>query len=97
MLSASWLNAFKRFPIERRRVRRKKSKRTRRGSRAAVSAMLSVELLEHRNLLSTIGGLKWNDLDANGVRDPGEPGLSGMTIFVDLDHNGSLSDRKSVV
>ena len=27
-----------------------------------------------------IGGIKFEDLNANGVRDPGEPGLSGFTI-----------------
>ncbi|HEU5249497.1 MAG TPA: SdrD B-like domain-containing protein, partial [Thermoanaerobaculia bacterium] len=29
---------------------------------------------------SAIGGIKFEDLNANGARDPGEPGLSGFTI-----------------
>jgi SdrD B-like domain len=29
---------------------------------------------------NAIGGIKFEDLNANGVRDPGEPGLSGFTI-----------------
>ncbi|RMG54839.1 MAG: hypothetical protein D6723_04090, partial [Acidobacteria bacterium] len=29
---------------------------------------------------NTICGTKWNDLDGDGVRDPGEPGLQGWTI-----------------
>lgn len=28
----------------------------------------------------TIGDLVWNDLNGNGVQDPGEPGLGGVTI-----------------
>lgn len=41
----------------------------------------------------TITGVKWNDLDNDGIRDTTpslEPGLSGWTIFVDLDDDGEL-------
>jgi uncharacterized surface anchored protein len=34
----------------------------------------------NEQLLGNISGTKWNDLNGNGVRDPGEPGLSGWTI-----------------
>ncbi|HUT09033.1 MAG TPA: beta-propeller fold lactonase family protein, partial [Thermoguttaceae bacterium] len=37
-----------------------------------------------------IHGMKWYDFDADGVKDPGEAGLDGWTIYVDLDDNGSL-------
>jgi len=30
--------------------------------------------------LGSIGGIKFNDLDGDGVKDPGEPGLPGWTI-----------------
>lgn len=33
-------------------------------------------------LLGSISGYKWNDLDGDGVRDPGEPGLEGWTIIL---------------
>lgn len=33
-------------------------------------------------------GMKFHDLNANGVRDDGEPGLSGWTIYVDYNGNG---------
>lgn len=33
-------------------------------------------------LANAIGGIKFEDLNANGVRDPGEPGLSGVTIVL---------------
>lgn len=38
----------------------------------------------------TISGAKFNDLNANGIRDTGEAGLSGWTIFLDTDNNGVL-------
>lgn len=39
-------------------------------------------LFGNRPLTATIGGVKFNDLNGNGVRDAGEPGLSGVTIRV---------------
>ena len=41
-----------------------------------------------------VHGTKWNDLNANGRRDPGEPGLSGVTVFSDLNNNGRLDDNE---
>ena len=40
--------------------------------------------LEFGNKLipNAIGGVKFEDLNANGARDPGEPGLSGVTILL---------------
>jgi len=38
----------------------------------------------------TISGAKFNDLNANGVRDAGEPGLANWTIFLDTNNNGIL-------
>ncbi len=37
-----------------------------------------------------IRGVKFQDLNENGVHDTGEPGLSGWTIFLDLDGDGML-------
>jgi hypothetical protein len=39
-----------------------------------------------------ISGTKYNDLNGDGVRDPGEPGLAGWTIYLDLHHDGMLHD-----
>ncbi|NET44443.1 Ig-like domain-containing protein, partial [Okeania sp. SIO2B3] len=36
----------------------------------------------------TIGGTKFNDINANGAFDPGEPGIQGVTIYLDLDNDG---------
>lgn len=30
-------------------------------------------------------GFKWNDLNGNGIRDTGEPGIEGVYIYIDLD------------
>jgi subtilase family serine protease len=39
---------------------------------------------------ASIGGIKFEDVDGDGVRDEGEVGLAGWTIFLDADGNGSL-------
>jgi uncharacterized repeat protein (TIGR01451 family) len=38
----------------------------------------------------TISGTKFHDLNANGVKDAGEPGLQGWTMYVDKNGNGQL-------
>jgi subtilisin-like proprotein convertase family protein len=35
----------------------------------------------------TIEGQKWNDLNGDGIKDPGEPGLEGWTIYFDSNNN----------
>jgi len=35
-------------------------------------------------------GMKFHDLDADGVKDDGEPGLEGWTIYVDYNDDGEL-------
>ncbi|HKP88982.1 MAG TPA: SdrD B-like domain-containing protein [Thermoleophilaceae bacterium] len=37
-----------------------------------------------------VSGVKFEDVNANGVRDGGEPGLPGWTVYVDLNGNSSL-------
>ena len=37
-----------------------------------------------------VSGFKFNDLDADGVRDANEPGINNVTVWVDSDNNGSL-------
>ena len=39
---------------------------------------------------SEIHGTKWNDLDGDGVRDAGEPGLPGWEMYLDHNANGTL-------
>lgn len=39
---------------------------------------------------STISGVVWQDLNADGIRDGDEPFLSGRSVRLDLDNNGSI-------
>ena len=43
-------------------------------------------------LAGRIEGIKWNDLNQNGIREEGEPGLAGRTIYLDADNNGTLDE-----
>lgn len=40
--------------------------------------------------LGTISGVKFNDLDGDGIRQSGEPGLEDWTIFLDANDDGAL-------
>src|SRR5207244_8546823 len=44
-----------------------------------------------------VSGTKFNDLNGNGVRDAGEPGLSGVTITPTARGDGEASATLSVV
>jgi type VI secretion system secreted protein VgrG len=39
----------------------------------------------------TVSGMKFNDLNGNGVQDSGEPGLPGWTVYVDYAGDGAFS------
>lgn len=43
----------------------------------------------------TISGWKFNDLDGDGLRDPGEPGLENWEIFLDSDADGTLDQGEA--
>ncbi|MBD2313244.1 DUF4347 domain-containing protein [Desertifilum sp. FACHB-1129] len=43
-----------------------------------------------------ISGIKWDDRNNNQRRDPGEPGLAGVTIFLDLNDDGILDEGERV-
>jgi SdrD B-like domain/Prealbumin-like fold domain len=47
-------------------------------------------------LPNAIGGLKFEDLNANGARDPGEPALAGVTIRLNLAAAGNPFERTAV-
>ncbi|MEZ6062946.1 MAG: SdrD B-like domain-containing protein [Planctomycetaceae bacterium] len=41
---------------------------------------------------SEIHGIKFEDINGNGVRDAGEPGVEGVTIFIDLDRDNVFDE-----
>lgn len=47
-------------------------------------------------LTGTISGLKFNDVNGNGVRDAGEPGLAGVTIVITPDNPGPTPVQPAV-
>ena len=61
----------------------------------------AIENIDFGNVLSSPGaieGVKWNDLDKDGVRDNNEPGLEGWTIYLDANNNGEFdSGEQSTV
>ncbi len=38
-----------------------------------------------------IHGRKWNDLNGDGVMDPGEPGIQGVVIYVDVNNDNKIA------
>src|SRR5262249_44126507 len=62
--------------------------------RPSARARLLVEVLENRNLPSSIQGTIYNDANANGVKDVGEAGVAGWTVFLDLNRNGALDSSE---
>ncbi len=53
------------------------------------SIHLELEPLEERTLLSvSISGSVFNDLVGGGTYQKGEPGLAGVTVYLDLNHSG---------
>jgi Tol biopolymer transport system component len=42
-----------------------------------------------------IDGRAWNDLDGDGVRNAGEPGLAGITVYLDQNGNGQIDEGET--
>ncbi|QOV89384.1 tandem-95 repeat protein [Humisphaera borealis] len=63
----------------------------RRAARRALPPCLGVELLEGRALLSgDVAGTVYDDVNNDGIKNNGENGLPGWTVFVDVNRNGGL-------
>ena len=57
-----------------------------------------IEPLERRSLLSgTIKGVIFDDLNGNGVRETGEPGLANQTIYLDVNFDGTFNKNEPSV
>jgi len=57
---------------------------------AAISEVAMPAAFQLTNLPATISGTVFQDININGVQDPGEPGLAGQTVFLDLSGSGTL-------
>jgi hypothetical protein len=47
-------------------------------------------LVEPFNPVGSVGNLVWHDMNGDGIQNPGEPGLSGITVRL-MNPNGSIS------
>ncbi len=54
-----------------------------------------LEALESRQLLASLSGDVWSDLNADGQRDPTEPGAANVRVYVDADDNGQFDDGEA--
>src|ERR1022692_1835978 len=51
-----------------------------------------IETLESRRLLTAaITGAVYNDLNDNGLEDKLEPGIAGVTVYIDVNDTGSFA------
>src|SRR6266508_2047658 len=54
------------------------------------SGATSIQLAPAAIIAGEISGIKFNDVDGDGIYDAGEAGLAGWTIFIDSNNNGQL-------
>lgn len=45
----------------------------------------------NRALRGGVSGVKWRDIDGDGIHDPDEPGMQGIYIYADLDDSGTIA------
>ncbi len=63
----------------------------RRVHRVSLESGSVVSFLDFGNsVASSIHGIKWNDLNANGERDANEPPVPNWTVYLDINENGRL-------
>ena len=66
--------------------------------RTAQSTARFVEPLERRALLAAnINGTVFDDLNGNGVRESGEPGLANQRVFIDVNFDGRFTSNEPSV
>src|SRR3954468_10777098 len=68
----------------------RRNHRSRRAINSAVSAQSNrFETLERRLLLASISGVKYNDVNQNGVKEAAEAGIPGWVVYLDTGALGS--------
>jgi protocatechuate 3,4-dioxygenase beta subunit len=67
--------------------------------RVALAASQDYDLADFGYANSAIGDLVWQDNDGDGTRDPGEPGINGVTVnlYEDTNNNGVLDAGETTV
>ncbi len=60
-------------------------------------AMATVNIADNDAPTGSISGLKFADIDGDGVRDPGDDGLPGFVIYLDANNNGVLDPGETNV
>jgi hypothetical protein len=68
---------------------------TKAASRRLALRAAAVETLERRQLLATISGVVWDDVNTNRRFDAGEATLSGWTVYLDSNKNGALDPAET--
>jgi hypothetical protein len=59
-------------------------------SAARLRRALRIENLESRQLLATVSGVVFHDLNGDGTQEVGDAGLPGQTVFLDLDGDSTI-------
>ena len=80
---------MKKLRIPSLRANAARSSNTNSFPRSSMARRMRLESLEDRRLLAAVHGQKWDDLNADGIKDAGEPGLNGWTIEIH-DSEGNL-------
>ena len=87
-MKKSWLSSLQAFARDTRLARTAR----RRMIDAKKMHVGALESLEARQLLTgDFSGSVFNDLNVNGINDPGEPGLAGWTVFADTNRDGQFN------
>ncbi|MDD2836095.1 MAG: SdrD B-like domain-containing protein, partial [Methanothrix sp.] len=63
--------------------------------KASISAGSSLTINFQDTTGSSISGTKFNDLDGDGIQDPGESGLADWRIYCDNNNDGSFQDGET--
>jgi subtilisin-like proprotein convertase family protein len=61
----------------------------------AATAVASSSVLPAAVGTAEIHGTKWSDVDGDSIRDDNEPGLAGVTIYLDANDNGELDETET--
>ena len=75
----------------------RRGKATRSCGNARRRKRLLLESLEDRRLLAVLSGSVYDDFDGNGVRSADEAGVSGVSVYLDLDDSYTADNGEPIV